>query len=48
MTTPTGIPITTCPTCEHPHPVTRSHCPVCGLAHLFRRVECETRPAVTA
>lgn len=34
-TTPTGIPITTCDTCGHTHPVTRVHCRDCGRAHLF-------------
>lgn len=34
-TTPTGIPIIGCETCGHTHPVTREHCPVCGLATLF-------------
>lgn len=34
-TTPTGIPIIDCDTCGHRHPVTRVHCPVCGLATLF-------------
>lgn len=34
-TTPTGIPIQNCDTCGHRHPITRKHCPECGLAHLF-------------
>ncbi len=33
--TPTGIPIEDCTTCAHHHPITRPHCPSCGLAHLF-------------
>lgn len=41
-TTPTSIPITDCETCSHRHPVTRKHCPTCGLAHLFPCTE-ETR-----
>lgn len=34
-TTPTGISIEDCATCNHRHPVSRKHCPTCGLAHLF-------------
>ena len=34
-TTPTGIPIIDCDTCGHRHPVSRDHCPKCGMAHLF-------------
>jgi hypothetical protein len=33
--TPTGIAITLCGTCGVSHPVTRSHCVVCGSASLF-------------
>lgn len=40
MTTPTGIPIIDCPQCAHRHPVTRTHCPTCGLATLFGHAEC--------
>lgn len=39
-TTPTGIPIVDCLTCGRRHPVTRRHCPVCGLASLFGHKEC--------
>lgn len=41
-TTPTGIPIIDCDECHHRHPVTREHCPKCGLAHLF---DCAPEPA---
>jgi len=34
-TTPTGIPVTVCGLCGHRHPVTRTHCGTCGLAHVF-------------
>lgn len=34
-TTPTGIPITLCETCEHTHPQNRDHCDECGRASLF-------------
>ncbi len=34
-TTPTGIPISLCETCGHRHPISRKHCPVCGLALIF-------------
>lgn len=34
-TTPTGVPIIECAECGRRHPVTRSHCPVCGKASLF-------------
>lgn len=40
MTTPTGIPITLCDQCGHTHPVTRKHCPVCGLATLYGHNKC--------
>ncbi|GAW57475.1 uncharacterized protein PD653_4920 [Nocardioides sp. PD653] len=35
-TTPTGIPIEDCATCNRHHPVTRKHCTTCGLALIFR------------
>ncbi len=41
MNTPTGIPITVCDICGFRHPVTRKHCPVCGLATLFGHEECK-------
>jgi len=34
-TTPTGIPIIDCDTCGRRHPITRTHCTICGFAHLF-------------
>ena len=34
-TTPTGVPIIDCGTCGRRHPISRSHCPKCGMAHLF-------------
>ena len=34
-TTPTGIPVTKCPTCGDYHPITRHHCNICGKASLF-------------
>lgn len=40
--TQTGIPITDCDTCGHIHPVTRRHCPTCGLAPLFNHQQCGT------
>lgn len=39
-TTPTGAPITDCGTCNRRHPVTRQHCPTCGLATLFNHQNC--------
>lgn len=42
-TTPTGVPIQKCATCERTHPVTRKHCPTCGQAHLFHCNRKETR-----
>ena len=39
-TTPAGIPITDCGTCNRRHPVTRQHCPACGLATLFNHQNC--------
>lgn len=41
METPTGIEIAPCGVCGKTHPVTRAHCPVCGLATLFGHEECE-------
>lgn len=35
ITTPTGVEVAHCGTCEHCHPVSRRHCPSCGLAHIF-------------
>lgn len=35
ITTPTGVPITTCDECGHEHPVTRRHCRECTRASLF-------------
>lgn len=35
ITTPTGVPVRDCETCGRQHPVTRTHCPTCGLATLF-------------
>jgi len=40
-TTPTGIPVTDCDTCHHRHPVTRRHCPGCGLATLYGHENCQ-------
>lgn len=34
-TTPTGIPIALCPTCERHHPATRQHCGDCGRPTAF-------------
>lgn len=34
-TTPTGIPIRDCQECGRAHPITRPHCPGCGLALAF-------------
>lgn len=34
-TTPTGIPIELCADCNVEHPVTRTHCVVCGSPSLF-------------
>ena len=47
-TTQTGIPIQDCPHCGHQHPVTRRHCPSCGLATLFGHEECTRPPIQTA
>lgn len=44
MTTPTGIPVTLCTDCNREHPVTRQHCPVCGLASLFGHESCIVAP----
>ena len=38
--TPTGISVVECFTCGWTHPVTRRHCPVCGLASLFGHETC--------
>ena len=40
MTAPTGTPITLCTDCNREHPITRQHCPVCGLASLFGHESC--------
>lgn len=34
VTTQTGVPIIDCDECGYRHPITRKHCPVCGLATL--------------
>ncbi len=34
-TTPTGMPIEACGTCERRHPVAREHCTECGRPSLF-------------
>ena len=34
-TTPTGIAVEPCAQCGRSHPVTRAHCPKCGIASLF-------------
>lgn len=39
--TQTGIPIGDCAQCGRRHPLTRNHCPVCGLATLFGHFNCE-------
>lgn len=33
--TPTGIPIILCATCQRTHPQNRAHCTQCGRASLF-------------
>jgi len=35
ITTQAGIEVTLCGTCTKVHPVTRSHCTVCGIASAF-------------
>ena len=39
-TTQTGIPIIDCEECGYRHPITRQHCPTCGLATLFNHQNC--------
>lgn len=39
--TATGIPIECCDVCGGRHPLTRKHCPDCGLATLFGHDFCE-------
>lgn len=34
-TTPSGVPILPCRVCGHTHPVTRTHCPTCGIPSAF-------------
>lgn len=34
-TVASGIPIRPCDTCGRDHPVTRTHCDVCGIPSLF-------------
>ena len=34
-TTPSGVPILPCRVCGHTHPVTRTHCPMCGIPSAF-------------
>lgn len=43
-TTQTGIPIQDCLHCGYRHPVTRRHCPACGLATLFGHEGCTSDP----
>lgn len=38
-TTPTGIPVTACAQCGKTHPVSRSHCEVCGAASAFFTID---------
>lgn len=39
-TTQTGVPVADCDECGKRHPVSRAHCPVCGMATLFGHKEC--------
>ncbi len=33
--TPSGVPILPCSVCGRTHPVTRTHCPTCGIPSAF-------------
>lgn len=35
MTTPTGVPITLCDTCNREHPQGKRHCEICGCPSAF-------------
>ena len=34
-TTPSGVPIMLCSVCGGTHPITRTHCPICGIPSSF-------------